>query len=95
MVAGSEAQRAGLQAEDEILKINEKPAGRTFATEIRNLGPGAELRLRIRRDGAEAQLHWKLGSRNETGFQLKDLPGITAQQRARRAAWLFDQAANK
>jgi len=93
--ARTEAERAGLQPRDEILQINEKSAGRNFEKEIRTLGPGAELRLRIRRDGAERQLDWKLGSRNETVFQLQDLPGITAQQRARRAAWLFDQAANK
>jgi predicted metalloprotease with PDZ domain len=94
VVAGSEAESAGLQAEDEILQINEKPAGRNFETGIRTLGPGAELRLHIRREGGERQIHWKMGSRNETVFQLKDLPSITAQQRARRAAWLFDQPAN-
>jgi predicted metalloprotease with PDZ domain len=94
VVAGSEAERAGIQPQDEILQINEKPVGRNFETEVRSLGPGAELRLRIRRDGAEHRLRWKLGSRNETVFQLKDLPSITADQRARRAAWLFDQAAN-
>ena len=95
VAAGSEAERAGLKSQDEILQINERPAGRTFEVQIRNLAPGAELRLTVRRDGVERQLHWKLGSRNETIFQLQDVPGITAQQKARRAAWLFDQTANR
>jgi predicted metalloprotease with PDZ domain len=95
VAARSEAERAGLRPQDEIVQINEKPAGRNFETQIRNLGPGAELRLVIRRDDAQRQLHWTLGSRNETIFQLRDVSGITAQQKARRAAWLFDQTANK
>jgi predicted metalloprotease with PDZ domain len=95
VAARSEAARAGLKTQDEILQINEKPAGRNFEIQMENLGPGAELRLVIRRDGAERQLHWKLGSRHETIFQLRDVSGITAQQKARRAAWLFDQTTNK
>jgi hypothetical protein len=33
-------------------------------------------------------MSWKLDGREELWFQLQDLPAITPEQRARRAAWL-------
>lgn len=86
----SEAERAGLKSGDALLQINGQPAGRLFETQIANLGPGATLHLVVRRDAAQYQLQWKLGSREQTIFQLRDLPSLTPQQKARRAAWLFD-----
>ena len=91
---GSEAQRAGLQPDDVILQINEKPAGRDFGNQVAVLGPGATLRLLIRRSGVQQELQWKLGSRRQAVFQLQDLAGITPQQNARRATWLFGDPEN-
>jgi len=42
------------------------------------------------REGKQRKLQWKLGSREQTIFQVADLPKVTAEQKARRAAWLFD-----
>jgi len=89
VTSGSEAERAGLKPEDVILQINGKPAGRDFEAQVMSLGPGALLRLVIRRDGTEPRLDWRLGSREQMVFQLQDVHDITPQQRARRAAWLF------
>ncbi len=86
----SEAERAGLKSGDALLQINGQPAGRLFETQIANLGPGATLHLLVRRDAAQYQMQWKLGSREQTIFQLRDLPSLAPQQKARRAAWLFD-----
>ena len=86
----SEAERAGLKSGDALLQINGQPAGRLFETQIANLGPGTRLHLLVRRDAAQYQIQWKLGSREQTIFQLRDLPSLTPQQKARRAAWLFD-----
>jgi predicted metalloprotease with PDZ domain len=91
----SEAERAGLRAQDEILQINGDPAGRNFEKQMANLAPAAMLRLLVRRDGAQYKLEWKLRSREQTIFQLLDLPEVTASQKARRAAWLFDNSDNK
>jgi hypothetical protein len=33
-------------------------------------------------------VQWKLGSRSEVEFHLRDVENITPQQKARRAAWL-------
>ena len=93
--AQSAADRAGLRAQDEILQINGDPAGRNFEKHMANLAPGGILNLIVRRAGAQYQLHWKLGGREQTIFQIMDLPEVTAQQKARRAAWLFDNSNNK
>jgi hypothetical protein len=37
-------------------------------------------------------LKWKVGSREEISYQIKDLDNVTAEQQARRAAWLKGEA---
>ena len=93
--AGSAAERAGLKPEDAILRVNGQAVGRDFERAIAKAGPGEMLRLSVRREGVEHILEWKLASRTQSVFQVKDLPGVTAQQRQRRAAWLFDKSESK
>jgi predicted metalloprotease with PDZ domain len=92
---GSEAQRAGLKVNDEILRVDGEEAGRKSGQRIAELHPGSVLRLSVRRQGTESELEWKLASRTQTVFQLRDIAGITAQQRERRAAWLFDKGESR
>ena len=92
---GSSAERAGLKPGDAILRVNEQAVGREFERAIAKVGPGEMLRLSVRREGAEHVLEWKLASRTQIVFQLKDVPGVTTEQRQRRAAWLFDKSENK
>jgi predicted metalloprotease with PDZ domain len=93
--ARSEAERAGLKLQDEILQINGQQPGRNFEAQIAGFASGSNLTLLVRREGAQHRLQWKLGSREQTIFQLMDLPQVTAQQKGRRAAWLFDGSDNK
>jgi predicted metalloprotease with PDZ domain len=93
--SGSEAERAGLRTDDVIVQFNGKPVGRNFRGELADLSPGSTLRLLVRRDEGEFRLQWKVGSRSMTVFQLKDVPNITPEQKARRASWLFDKGAPK
>jgi predicted metalloprotease with PDZ domain len=89
-----EADRAGLKPGDVIVQINGRPAGRGFETKIADLGPGTSLRLRVLHDGLQHDLQWTLGKRKQKVFRLEDVPRITAQQKSRRALWLFgDNAA--
>jgi predicted metalloprotease with PDZ domain len=91
----SEADRGGLKPGDVILQINRQRAGRDFETKITELGPGASLRLRVLHNGVQHDFQWILGSRKQKVFRLQDLSDITAQQKSRRAAWLFGDDAPK
>lgn len=90
-IYGNDARQAGLQAGDALLNVNGQGVGRDFDQVIAVLAPGEILRVTIRRDGVERTLEWKLTSRSRVEFHLRDVPGITPEQRARRAAWLFDR----
>jgi predicted metalloprotease with PDZ domain len=86
----SQAEGAGLKTGDVILQINGQPASHEFEAQIAKLGPGETLHLVVRREGdGQRQLQWKLGAHKQTVFHLEDVPGITAQQKGCRAAWLF------
>ena len=93
VTAGSEAEHAGLQVGDSILELQGKPVGQDSRQELARLNTGDTLTLKIRsRRGAERELKWKVGSRQEIFFEVKDLPQVTPEQRARRTAWLIGEA---
>ena len=90
---GGEAERAGLQVGDTILELQGKPAGLESREALRRLNPGDMVTLKTRgRRGGERELKWKVGSRQEVSYEVKDLEQVTAEQRARRAAWLKGEA---
>jgi predicted metalloprotease with PDZ domain len=93
VTAGSEAERAGLQVGDTVLEINGKSAGQESSQEMARLKAGDTITVKVRaRRGAERELKWKVGSREEVSYEIKDMENVTAQQRARRAAWLKGEA---
>jgi hypothetical protein len=49
------------------------------------------LQLLVSRNGLRVPLQWKLESRTQSVFRLEDLAHVTAEQKAERAAWLFDK----
>ena len=89
---GSEADRAGLKAGDVILQINGRPPARDFEKNIAELGPKAWLKLRVLRGGIQQEFRWTLGSHHEQFVRVEDVPDPTAQQKSRRAKWLFDSS---
>jgi len=93
VTAGSEAEHAGLQAGDTVLEINGKTAGQESSQEIARLIPGDTITVKIHaRRGGDRELKWKVGSRDEVSYDLKDVESITAEQLARRTAWLKGEA---
>jgi predicted metalloprotease with PDZ domain len=90
---GGEADHAGLQVGDTIFDLQGKPAGQESRQELARMNPGDTLAVKIRsRRGAERELKWKIGSRQEISYEIRDLDQVTAEQRARRTAWLKGEA---
>lgn len=95
VTAGSDAEHAGLQVGDAILELQGKPGGQESREEMQRLTPGDTLTVKVRsRRSGEHELKWKVGSRQEITYQVKDLDQVTSDQRARRAAWLKGEAQN-
>ncbi len=93
VTAASQAELAGLEVGDVILEINGSPAGQESSDDLARLKQGDTITVRIRaRRAAERELKWKIGSREEISYELKDLESVTPEQRAIRAAWLKGEA---
>ena len=92
---GSQADLVGLAVGDTILEINGNAPGQESADFIAALNPGDSITVSVRvRHGAERELKWKIGSREEASYELKDIENVTPGQRAARAAWLKGEAQN-
>jgi predicted metalloprotease with PDZ domain len=93
VMEGSNAEIAGLQVGDIILEINGKAAGQESSESTARLNPGDTITVKIRttRSG-DRELKWKMASRDEIFYELKDVDHVNAEQRARRAAWLKGEA---
>jgi predicted metalloprotease with PDZ domain len=90
---GSSAESAGLQVGDTIVKLQGQPVGQDSRQQLARLNSGDTLVVRVRsRPGGERDLKWKIGSRQEHSYELRDLDPVTAEQRARRTAWLKGEA---
>jgi predicted metalloprotease with PDZ domain len=93
VTAGSEAERAGLQTGDTILELNGKAVGQESSQDLARSAPGDTITLKVRgRRGGDRELKWKVGSREEIFYELKDVEHLTGEQRARRTAWLKGEA---
>ncbi len=85
---GGRAERAGLSIGDSIVEVNGHSTGTDFERRLNESRPGDILRLKVRNSFGDRELHWKLDSKQEVDYQLRDLENVTPQQAARRAAWL-------
>jgi predicted metalloprotease with PDZ domain len=85
---GSDAEKAGLAPGDMLLELNGRPVASDFDRRLELLRPGDAIRVKVRHHGAEREMRWTVGSRQEVEFELKDVDNVSAPQRAQRAAWL-------
>jgi predicted metalloprotease with PDZ domain len=89
---GSDAEHAGLQVGDMIVEIQGKPVQES-RQELSRLNPDDSLTVKVRgRRGVERELKFKVGSRQESSYEVSDLDQVTPAQRARRAAWFKGEA---
>ncbi len=86
--ASSEAQRDGMVVGDRILQLNGKPANQDLDFEVSKMREGATVKLRVAGRTGERALKLKLTARTEQAFVLQDIPGVSPEQRAHRAAWI-------
>ena len=92
----SPAELAGLEVGDTILEMNGSQPGQDSAEFVSTLAPGDSITVSLRdRHGAERELKWKIGSREEISYDLRDAENVTRGQRAARAAWLKGEAQNR
>ena len=89
---GSDAERSGLQPGDTILEIEGKPAAGFYRQDFGNLRPGDTITVKVRNRRGEREMKWRLGSRQEVAYMVKELEQVTRDQRTRRAAWLKGEA---
>lgn len=89
---GSDADRAGLQVGDAITELQGKSVGQESRQDLARLTPGDTITAKVRSHGRERELKWKMGSRQETAYEVRDLDQITPEERARRSAWLKGEA---
>lgn len=89
---GGKAEDAGLAVGDIILELNGRAAGADFDDQVQQLHPGNMLRLKVRNSRREREIQWKLESREEVVYELRDVDNVSPEQKARRASWLRGEA---
>jgi predicted metalloprotease with PDZ domain len=89
-VYGEQARNAGIREGTEILSIDGEPAA-ALLQQLGKLKPGTKVRVGIRDRGAQRNVDLVLGERSVLVYSLKDSPSATAEQLARRQAWLSSE----
>ena len=92
VTSGSEAERAGLRVGDTLSEVQGRTAGEETQQILARLKSGDTVTVKVKSRRGEKDLTWKVGSREETSYEAKDLEQVSAEQRTHRAAWLRGEA---
>lgn len=90
-IYGEQAKNVGLREGDEIVSINQEQPARGLDRQIASLKPGSKIHLVIQRRGDRKEIELILDEKSRTSYALHEFPQATAEQLARRAAWLQSQ----
>ncbi|MFL6437909.1 MAG: M61 family metallopeptidase [Terriglobales bacterium] len=90
-VYGQQARTAGLQLGMEIQAIDGQVPGRSLDQQFANSAPGAKVRITVSNRGTRRDVQLTLGERNVKTYVLRESPQATAEQLARRHAWLTSE----
>ncbi len=84
----SDAQRVGILAGDRVTSLNGKPIKTSVDDEISQMKPGTTVRLQLENRRGKREVELRLGARTTQWYEFQDLPSVTSEQRAHRAAWI-------
>jgi predicted metalloprotease with PDZ domain len=84
----SDARRQGLAAGDVILLVNGKPLAGSIEDHVSGMRVGESVKLRVSGREGQHDVKFKLAARERDEFALINVSTLSADQRARRAAWL-------
>jgi predicted metalloprotease with PDZ domain len=84
----SDAQRQGIAAGDRVTAMNGAPASAYLDNELARMSPGTLVHFELENRRGKHQVEIRLTERQEKYYELRDLPTVTAGQRAHRAAWV-------
>lgn len=84
----SDAQRQGISAGDRVTTLNGSPASAYLDDELARMSPGTIVHLELENRRGKRQVEIRLSVRQEQSYELRDLPTVTPEQRAHRAAWI-------
>ncbi|HUO34558.1 MAG TPA: PDZ domain-containing protein [Candidatus Acidoferrum sp.] len=79
--AGSPAEAADLRVGDDIIRLNNEPFPHQFRNWLRNQPPNATVTLRVRRDGKELDISYRMASVETDHFSVSEDPHPTDLQR--------------
>lgn len=86
--SGSGAEKAGLREGDVLLELNGAAAPRNPTNWLRERQPGESVRIKVRRNGAEREVTYALGQRQESTYRLEEDENATEKQRRIREGLL-------
>jgi predicted metalloprotease with PDZ domain len=75
----------------EIQAIDGQVPGRSLDQQFANSAPGAKVRITVSNRGTRRDVQLTLGERNVKTYALRESPQATAEQLARRHAWLTSE----
>lgn len=81
VVPGSEAQQAGLQAGDFLLKLDGQPFPRFAQRWLSSHAPGDKVKLQIERDASRREISLTLGKQTIQSYSISEMPAATAKQK--------------
>ena len=80
-----------MTAGDRVIAINGKPADTSLEDELSRLLPGATVHLELENRRGRREVELRLGVRDVQTYELRDLAGLTSEQRAHRSAWIHGE----
>jgi predicted metalloprotease with PDZ domain len=92
VVPGSTAERAGLQADDEITNFNGENIPRRPEYWLRNKKPGDTLKLTVLRNEKPVEITFAFGGKSESIFAILEDPQASPKARAIREGLLHGKA---